>query len=77
MPTYTFRNKKTDESHDKFMSWSDSQKYLEENPDLERVISAPATINHTGNVINKTSGDWKDLMKNIKKGSGSGNTIKT
>ena len=77
MPTYTFRNKETEEEHDKFMSWSASQKYLEENPQLERVISAPATITHTGNVINKTSGDWKDLMKNIKKGSGSGNNIKT
>ena len=30
-----------------------------------------------GNVINQTSGDWKDLMKKIKKGSGKGNNIKT
>jgi hypothetical protein len=40
-------------------------------------MSAPALITHTGNVINKTSGDWKNLMKNIKKGSGKGNTIKS
>ena len=30
-------------------------------------------VSHTGNIINKTSGDWKDLMKKMKKEAG-GNT---
>jgi len=38
---------------------------------------APSLVTHTGNVINKTSGDWKNLMDNIKKGSGKGNTVKS
>lgn len=77
MPTYTVRSKETEETKDVFMSWNEFQKYLEGNPDLEKVITAPALISHTGNVINKTSGDWKGLMNNIKKNSGSGNNIKT
>ena len=32
-------------------------------------------ITHTGNIINKTSGGWKDLLKSIKKNSGRNNTI--
>jgi len=70
-------HKETGEEKDIFCSYEESLKFIEENPDWSRVISAPALISSTGNVINKTSGDWKDLMKNIEKGSGKGNTIKT
>jgi len=77
MPTYTMMHKETGEEKDVFCSYEESLKFLEENPDWSRVISAPALVTHTGNVINQTSGDWKDLMKNIKKGSGKGNTVKT
>ena len=44
---------------------------------MEQVLGTPGFVSLTGNVINKTSGDCKDLMKNIKKGSGRSNTIKT
>jgi len=77
MPTYTMMHKETGEEKNIFCSYEESLKFIEENPDWSRVISAPALISSTGNVINKTSGDWKDLMKNIEKGSGKGNTIKT
>jgi len=77
MPTYTMMHKETGEEKDIFCSYDESQKFLEENPDWCRVIGAPALVTQTGNVINKTSGDWKNLMQNIKKGSGKGNTIKT
>lgn len=39
MPTYTFRNKVTGESWDAIMSYNDSLKYLEENPDIEKDIT--------------------------------------
>ena len=77
MPTYTMMHKETEEEQNTFCSYEESLKFLEENPDWTRVITAPALVSTTGNVINKTSGDWKDLMKNIKKGSGKGNNIKT
>ena len=77
MPTYTMMHKETGEEKDIFCSYEESQKFLEENLNWSRVIGAPALVSSTGNVINKTSGDWKDLMKNIEKGSGGGNNIKT
>jgi hypothetical protein len=45
--------------------------------DWSQEIGAPALISATGNIINKTSGDWKQHLKNIEKGSGKGTTIKT
>lgn len=77
MPTYTLENKDTGEQKDVLMSYDELEQHLVDNLDWFRVIKAPALVTHTGNVINQTSGDWKDLMKNIKKGSGKGNTIKT
>ena len=42
MPTYTFRNKDTDEVFDKLFKWSDRQKFLKENPNIEPVITSAA-----------------------------------
>lgn len=77
MPTYTIMHKETGEEKDIFCSYEESQKFLEENPDWSRVIGAPALISNTGNIVNKTSSDWKNHLQNIKKNSGSGNNIKT
>lgn len=77
MPTYTLENKDTGEQKDVLMSYDELQQHLIDNLDWFRVIKAPALVTQTGNTINRTSDDWKDLMKNIKKGSGKGNTIKT
>lgn len=78
MPTYTMMHKETGEEKDIFCSYEESKKFLEENPDWSRIItSAPSLVSHTGNVVNKTSGDWKNHLENIKKNSGRGNTIKT
>lgn len=77
MPTYTLEHKDTGEQKDVLMSYDELEQHLMDNLDWFKVITAPNLVTHTGNVINQTSGDWKDLMKNIKKGSGRGNTIKT
>ena len=77
MPIYTVMHKKTGKEKDLMCSFDDLEKYLKENPNWSKVITAPNIVGHTGNVINQTSGDWKDLMKKIKKGSGRGNNIKT
>lgn len=42
MPTYTFRNKETGETHDKHMRMSQRESYLQENPNLEQIIGSPA-----------------------------------
>jgi len=78
MPFYTIVNKETGEEEECMCSYSRLQKRLDElGPDWQQRIGAPALVTHTGNVINKTSGDWKNLMGNIKKHSGRGNNIKT
>jgi hypothetical protein len=40
MPTYLFRDKDTDEVWEEFMSYSQRQTFLEENPDVEPVVTA-------------------------------------
>jgi hypothetical protein len=69
MPLYTFRNKETGETKDMVISVSSMQKLTEEGV-WEQVIGAPNMVTHTGNIVNKTSGDWKDHLKKIKKSSG-------
>ena len=48
MPTYSFEDTKTGEQYDKFMSWKDREKYLEENPDIRAVMTSAALIGGTG-----------------------------
>jgi len=64
MPTYAFRNKKTDEHFDKFMSISAKEQYLAENPDIEQVISAPA-FNYSG-TEKKPDAGFRDVLKEIR-----------
>ncbi len=41
MPTYSFRDKQTGEEFDVFMSISEVDKFLDNHPELERLLSAP------------------------------------
>ena len=43
---------------------------------LKRLFSTKKTV-CTRNIVNKTSSDWKDLLKGIKKNSGRGTNINT
>lgn len=57
---------------------SDREQFLEDNPHLTAKIGMPMMVTHVNSTLySKTSGDWRDLMKKVKKGSGRGNTIKT
>lgn len=78
MPTYQFKNTETGEITEKIMSISAMEEYKKENPHMQSYHSGAANIiGHTDGIMSKTSGDWRDLMKSIKKGSGRGDTIKT
>ena len=78
MPLYTIVNQKTGEEENCMCSYDRLQKRLEElGPDWRQQIGAPALISATGNIVNKTSGDWKNHLENIKKGSSRGSNIKT
>jgi len=75
---YKIVNKRTQDSQTMFCSYEKLQEKLEElGEDWKQEIGAPALISATGNIVNKTSSDWKDHLTKIKKGSGSGTNIKT
>jgi hypothetical protein len=64
MPTYTFRNKVTEEVFDKFMSISAREQYLAENPDLESIIGAPAIGDLTMN--KKPDAGFREVLQKIR-----------
>ena len=47
MPIYIFKNTKTNEVEEKFLSMSEREEYLKDNPDIEQV---PTPINIVGGV---------------------------
>jgi len=75
MPSYTFKNKETGEVTDEFCSLAERQEKLDSGK-YEQIIGRPKIISMRGDAISKTSGDYRDLLKRIKKGAGKGNTIK-
>ena len=58
MPTYVLTNTKTNKSFDKFCSYSDLEKYLEENPHIKKEITAPNIVSDA--VTNSPSGKGMD-----------------
>ena len=44
MPTYTIRNKKTQEKFDVFMTWAELQEMLKEDPDLIQQLTTPGFV---------------------------------
>lgn len=63
MPTYSFRNKETNEVFDKFMKMSERDQFLLDNPNLESVIGAPMTVT---SVDMKPDNGFRDVLKEIR-----------
>jgi len=64
MPTYSFRDKNTEEVFDKIMSYSARQEYLAENPHLEVVIGNPSIGDLTFN--KKPDAGFREVLQKIK-----------
>lgn len=62
MPTYSFRNRTTEEVWTEFMSMSDRAELLKD-PNIEQVIAAPAIIS---GVTKKPADGFNDVLKRIK-----------
>ena len=76
MPTYTLKNRETGEVEDKVCSIATMQELTdEETGEYDQIIGSPRIVTHRGSVIGTTSGDWKNLVSKIKKGSGRNNTV--
>lgn len=74
MPTYDVRNKESGEEKEVILSYDALQALLREGWEQIHKSSAEL-VTHHGSIIGKTSNDWKDLVKRIKKGSARDNTI--
>jgi hypothetical protein len=75
MPQYTIRNTKTEERETVIMSYEALQEHLNENPDWVQVIGAPKLVSGVGGVLSKNSDGFRDVLREMKKTSGRGNTI--
>ena len=69
MPTYEFKNTKTGEVFEKFMSYDNKVKFLEENPDVQSHYTT-LNIDHDGgkSVLTRAGGGWKEVQERIKSG---------
>ena len=63
MPTYTFYNTKTDEQFNDFMSWSERENYLKDNPHIEPMLTTAALVGD--HIIMKTDGGMKETFSRI------------
>lgn len=69
MPTYEFKNTKTGEVFEKFMSYDNKVKFLEENPDVQSHYTT-LNIDHDGgkSVLTRAGSGWKEVQERIKSG---------
>ena len=63
MPTYTFENTKTGKVYDEYMSISERETYLEQNPHIKQLINKINIVSGTGGI--KTDSGWKENMSRI------------
>lgn len=73
MPTYDLRNKETGEVKEMLLTIAKKEEMVASGEWEQVHLGVADLVTHTGNIINKTSGDWKDLMKKMKNEAG-GNT---
>tara|TARA_B100000780_G_scaffold255091_1_gene203562 strand:+ start:283 stop:585 length:303 start_codon:yes stop_codon:yes gene_type:complete len=63
MPTYTFKNKDTGEVFDKVMKIAEKPEYLENNPNIKSVLTAPHFVGD--HIIRKMDGGFKETLQKI------------
>ena len=68
MPTYSFRNLKTNEVFDKWMSIKEREQFLEQHKgEIESVLTAPGISYDSQGLSGQQPDDgFKDLLRNIK-----------
>jgi hypothetical protein len=77
MPTYTFRDIQTDEHFEDFMSISDKEKFLEQNPHIEQTFTTVRLGDSVRLGITKPPADFmKGVVQRIEKAV-PGNNLKS
>jgi hypothetical protein len=65
MPTYRFLNKDTEEEFEDFMFLAELQPYLDSNPHIKQMASAPAILSGVSGA--KPADGFRDVLREIKK----------
>jgi len=76
MPIYNLKHPETGEVEEYMISISKYEE-MKEQGYVQEITNGHGFISQNGGTLGKTSGDWRNHLKNIKKGSGKSNTIKT
>lgn len=77
MPLYQFINTETGEEHEKLLSFAAREQYLLDNPHISAVISACNFGDPVRMGRMKPDEGFRDILRDIKKGSGKGSTVNT
>lgn len=64
MPTYDFLNTNTNKMEELFMSISEMEEYVKENPHIQIAPAAPAIISGV-NIEQKMDTGWKETLQKI------------
>jgi len=75
MPTYTIRNEKTGIEETVICSWKDLQA-ITNSEHITHVLKPLQIISSTGSLGSKRPDGFTDVLKEMKKKAGRGNTIK-
>ena len=78
MPLYDFLNKETGENEEHMVKLADYDQFIKDNQHLQREFTTAGIISHAGgNIVSKTSSDWREHLNKIKKNAGRKSNIKT
>ena len=77
MPTYDLKNTKTGEVDEYIISISKKEEMVSSGEYEQVHLGTADLVTHTDGILSKTSGDWRNFLTRMKKGSGRGDTINT
>ena len=64
MPTYDFLNTETGEVEERFMSLSQREQFLKENPHMQQMIGATATVSGVS-IVGKVPDGFKEVLAKV------------
>ena len=77
MPTYDLKNTETGEVDEYIISISKKEEMVSSGEYEQVHLGTADLVTHTDGILSKTSGDWRNFLTRMKKGSGRGDTINT
>jgi hypothetical protein len=74
VPTYKFINNSTGVEWEEFMGIAESEEFLKDNPDVEKLVNGAPMIVGSAMGVSKTKPDngFRDLLKDMKKANSRG-----